>query len=107
MHCFAGCRAEEICTALSLNVKDLFFDAPTDPSEMARQKARRERQRQWLEQQCEVEGAVIDVCKAAQRLIESRGGLDISQWSDEQLHAELNALADAYAILNSEGLYEH
>jgi hypothetical protein len=105
--CWAGCRIEEICASLSLTVKDLFFDASTDLCEVARQKVQRERQRREHERRREAANMTLDACKAAQRLIESRHGLDISAWLNEQLDAELNTLADGYSLLESEGLYEY
>jgi len=104
LRCFAGCRIEEICASLSLTVKELFFDVPTDPCDVARHKVQRERQQREREQRREAENVTLDVCKQAQRFIDSRRGLDISNWSNDQLDAELNALAGAYALLESEGL---
>jgi hypothetical protein len=42
--------------------------------------------------------------KAADCFVRSRQELDISGWSDEKLHNELDALADAYGLLESEAL---
>ena len=103
-HCHAGCAISSICEALGISLKDLFIDSAIDPRDMARQRAQRARQRREREQHREAEGCTLDACKHAQWFIDSRRGLDISQWSDDQLTVELNALADAYALLESEGL---
>ncbi|TKB91790.1 MAG: hypothetical protein E8D41_09965 [Nitrospira sp.] len=105
LKCFAGCALDEICQALQLRPSDLFFDAiDRDPQRRKRASQQRERQRQALEQDAHQEGAVIDALREADYFIRSRQGLDISQWSHARLDAELNALADAYTLLEHEDL---
>lgn len=104
LHCFAGCEAASICEALGLSLKDLFIGSASNPRELARQRAQREQKRRERELRQEAEGYTLDACKQAQWFIDSRHGIDISQWSNDQLNDELNALADAYALLESEGL---
>ena len=95
LHCWAGCTIEEICTALGLQVADLFIDGRPDPEHQRH----RTRARQAQEQQRLQEGLVIDSMREAERYIHSRRGINISAWTDEQLDAELGALADAYSIM--------
>lgn len=104
LHCFGGCEAASICEALGLSLKDLFIGSASNPRELTRQRAQREQKRRERELRQEAEGCTLDACKHAQGFIDSRHGLDISQWSNDQLNDELNALADAYALLESEGL---
>lgn len=104
IHCFSGCAPASICEALGLSLKDLFIGSAIDPHEWARQSLQRAREQRDREQHREAEGCTLDACKAAQRFIDSRHCLDISQWNDQQLNDELNALADAFALLESEGL---
>lgn len=102
VHCWAGCRLSEICTALHLQSKDLFYDIDRDPARRrvaAQARARRQRAR---ERQTELDGAVIDCLKAAERFVESRSGLDISGWTDQRLDDELGAVADALILLEAE-----
>lgn len=104
LHCFAGCTISAITESLGISVKDLFIDAPSNPRDTAQHMAQRERQHRERELRREADGHMIDVCKMSQWLVGSRCDLDIAPWSDEQLNDELNALADAYSILESEGL---
>ena len=103
LKCWSGCRLEEICQALRLQPKDLFYTSlDLDPAQRraaAKERADRQRER---DQKAEVDGAVIDVLKAAEQFIESRRGLDISGWSNQRLDDELSALAEAYKILEGE-----
>jgi hypothetical protein len=103
LHCFTGCTLEEICTALGLQVRDLFFDSGRlDPRAQQETRARRV-QKTRTHQAADL---TVDALREAEHFIRSRQGLDISLWSDQRLHDELNALAAAYAILESEGLDE-
>ncbi len=103
--CWAGCSLQEICDSLGLHQKDLFFDAlDTDPrqrGEAARKRAREQRQRERHTQQQE---ALIDALREADSFVQSRRGIDISTWDHDHLHDELNALADAYHLLEREAL---
>ena len=104
LHCWAGCTLEAITQALNLSVKDLFYDAP-DSHTAYQDRIRRTRERQRKGQHDEVDGFTIDALREADYFVRSRQGLDISAWSPERLHDELNALGDAYALLESEALY--
>jgi hypothetical protein len=95
----------EICATLGLTVSDLFFDAlDTDPQRRKAAAQQRNRQRHARERHTQQQGTLIDVLRAADTFIQSRRGLDISAWSHDRLNDELNALADAYRLLESEAL---
>jgi hypothetical protein len=98
LHCFAACGINEICASLGLLPKDLFFGSKIDPEAMRITQQRRERK----QKDSEAIGFAIDACKEAQSFIVSRRGHDISRWSNERLDDELDALAVAYKILESE-----
>jgi hypothetical protein len=100
LKCWAGCTVFEICTALELKVADLFFDTHVAPEEIRkRHTERRERERRRIQ-----DGLRIDVRREAEATIAAAHGIDISSWSNEQLHMALNRLADAYETMSSEGL---
>ena len=106
LHCFAGCPKPAICQSLGLELKDLFTDTlDSDPDRRRQAAQERVRQCQIREQQAHQEGALIDVLKAADDFVSSRRVLKISEWSDEKLNNELNALADAYHLLEREELH--
>jgi hypothetical protein len=103
LHCFTGCTKPAICAALGVQVRDLFFDSGR-PDPRARQEAQSRRaQKARTHAAADV---TFDALREAERFIRSRQGLDISGWSDQRLDDELNALAAAYTILESEGLNE-
>lgn len=105
LHCFAACPKEEVVSALGLTVQDLFTDTlESDPRKRRAAVEQRDRQRQQRERQAQQEGALIDALREADYFLQSRRGLDISAWSNEKLNDELNALADAYFLLEKENL---
>lgn len=103
--CFAGCTLEDICAALGIEIRSLFYDAdrPRDPAtvrEAWRQRERERADREWRQQR---EGLQIDAAREAERLITSARGVDISDWDDARLTREQDRLADAYAVIEREG----
>lgn len=98
LKCWANCTVDEICDALGIKPKDLFYDSRIDPHALRITQQRRVRKQKDLE----VIGVTIDACKQAEDFIETRRGLDISGWGDQRLDDELIMLAGAYAILESE-----
>ena len=106
LHCFAGCLKPVICLSLGLELKDLFTDTlDSDPARRRKAAQERDRQCQIRERQAHQEGTIIDALKAADDFVSSRRALEISGWSDEKLNNELDALADAYHLLENEGLH--
>lgn len=105
--CWAGCPLADICKALHLHPKELFFNSlDADPARRRAAAQERERQRRERERKAEVDGAVVDALKAATYFIESRSGLDISGWSNQRLDEEMTAVADALTILEAERNYD-
>ena len=106
LHCFAGCLKPAICSSLRLELKDLFTDV-LNPDPRRRREAIRERdrQRQERERHERQPGALIDALREADYFVRSRQGVEISGWSDEKLNNDLDALADAYHLLENEDLH--
>lgn len=106
LKCWAGCTVEEICRSLGIEQRDLFFDAlDSNPSRRREAVRERDRLRHLREHEARQQGALIDALRESDYFGRSRQGLNISTWSDKRLNAELNALADAYHLLNHENLY--
>ena len=106
LRCWSGCTAAEICRSLGIEQRDLFFDAlDTDPRRSREAAQQRARQRHRREHHAHQQGTLIDVLKSADEFVRSRHGLDLSGWSAEKLNSELNALADAYQLLEGEALH--
>ena len=98
LKCWAGCTVQEVCAALGILPRDLFFDSQIDPQAMRITQQRRARKLK----DSEAIGVSIDACKQAAQFVDSRRGLDITGWSNQRLDDELNTLAGAYSILESE-----
>jgi hypothetical protein len=103
IHCWAGCTLEAVIGALGIRIGDLFYDSKA-PRIAYRQRARREEERQRQEQHNERDGFTIDALREADYFTLSRQGLNIATWNNERLNDELDALADAYALLCAEEL---
>lgn len=106
VRCWAGCSLMAICESLGIEQRDLFFGAlGLDPLRRRKAAQERSRQRHIREQQREQQGTLVDVLREADYFIRSRRGLDISKWSTQRLDDELNAVADAYRLLECEDLH--
>lgn len=99
-------RGCSFCEALRLVAGVLGLDshAPIDRAVLERQRRQRELDRLKKERRRELDGLTIDALRAAESFICSRSGIDISSWTGQRLDDELNALADAYRLIESEGL---
>lgn len=98
LRCWAGCTVAEICGGLGLSQRDLFYDRTPDPNALRAAQVKRVQKARAQE----AAGFTVDALRAAEDFIGSRRGLDISQWSNQRLEDELNALGVAYALLESE-----
>lgn len=103
MHCFSGCTIDEICVALDLKVSDLFQDAPASHTAY-RERVRRTQERERKTQRDEADGFTVDALREADYFVQSRQGLDISGWTNDRLNNEIDALAEAHALLWAEEL---
>jgi len=104
LKCWAGCSLEEITGKLGIQISDLFFDAlSTDPHQRREALQRRSQERAARTAAYEAHGRRLDALREAENLIQSAQGISIAAWSDEKLDATLERLADAYALIESEG----
>lgn len=95
MKCWAGCTVKEICAALGVNESDLFFDGPRSPRQRASLPPR-PRSVDWRivsNDQLHRRDA-IDWRTA--RTLAAATGVNLSQLTDQDTDAMLNAVADAY-----------
>ena len=102
LHCFSGCTVDSICSAIGIQVTDLFPNSDPDPHAWWEAQRLREGQRRQREAQEYVDGLTIDARREAERLILSMRDIDISTWPYHKLDAVLNDLADAYDVLEGE-----
>ena len=103
LHCFAGCSLGEICEALGLMVRDLFYSNEQDLRARREASRAREVDRRAREQAQRKRGLGIDVAREAEQLVRAGSSIDISHWSDDVLDRALSLLASAYTVLHSEG----
>ena len=106
LRCWAACSLDAICDALHITKRELFYGQATDPTTVRAAQRQRERKRAKERAQHVALGATADALRAAETFIASRRGLDISNFSDAQLDGELQALAECYALLDSERTHE-
>ncbi len=99
LHCFAGCRAQEICEALRLPFRELFGQAVQDTTQVRLARQQREREQRKRERVQRTLNVSADAMREAERLIRSAKDLSIDHWSDALLNATLNKLADAYELI--------
>ena len=106
LKCWSGCTLREICESLGVEQRELFWGAlDLDPLRRRKAAQQRDRQRHIRERIAHQHGTLIDALKAADFFVQSRRGVDISTWTDNRLNDELNSLADAYLLLESEALH--
>lgn len=103
IRCWAGCSLDEICAAIGLAPRDLFFDS-VDTGPLKRRAAAQECdvRRKQREQDALKLARLVDACKRAERFLASRQPVDISLWSDERLDRELTLTCDALRILEAD-----
>lgn len=89
---------------MGLSLKDLFTDSDRRADEIRRDRECREANRLREAREREREGLTIDACREAEAFLRSRQRLDVSEWSNQTLDEELNTVADAYLLLEKEGL---
>lgn len=106
LHCFAGCPLSAIVAALGLEVRDLF----DGPGASARGRAPVGGQpRRWTADDAAAairRGAEQLALRAEQVLAAASGLANAAEWTDEELDAALNAVADAYHDLDRAALLE-
>lgn len=100
--CWAGCSLDAIASRLGIEIKDLFFDNLPDPRQRREAMQRRAKEHVAELAARQARGRRTDARRQAQYLIHSARGLDISRWSNNELNKRLNALGNAYKILEAE-----
>lgn len=99
--CWAGCTLTEICAALGITPRQLFFDdtGPVDRDAIQRNQNRR----RAAQARQRASGKRADAFREAEAVLRAATNLDISRWSNEQVDAALNSICDAHELLLQEG----
>jgi hypothetical protein len=90
---------EEICGALGISVRDLFFDAGTDCQEYRGKSQAVKAKREAVSQ---VKAAQADLLREAEAVIQAATGVDISGWTDQELNQAMEAVCRARKVLIEE-----
>lgn len=106
VRCWSGCSVQAICTALDLELADLFLDRRE-----RRPRRRRTRPNQppplgWREISALLTDHAEKLFLRADAVLSAARGLDISAWSDAELDAALTAVARAHGDLARADLLE-
>lgn len=103
IRCWSGCSLDDICRAVNIEKKHLFFNSQIS-TEIRRESVRRKEVIRKLER---VNGLESDVFRAADEIIGAAHGIDISSWTPEMIDRALNMLAPAYRLLFEEEMREY
>lgn len=96
LRCWAGCSLAEICAALGVKVADLFHDS--ERAERSRQRVPRKSAHVDLRRTAfDFELHALALSERAESVLAAATGVDVSQWSDEDMGRVFGAVADAYA----------
>ncbi len=104
LHCFAGCRVEEICAAMGIAQADLFYDAGLPRGQRPTPKPPRIN-RMALAFQFEL--GALDRRLRAEKINETAKGIDLSTVSEAELDRALDCVGRAYADQERAELFEH
>ena len=96
LKCWSGCTFEQICVALQIKPRDLFFDG-TCPGQYDLRKKKRVAMVRKMER-----FAKIDSYREADITIMHATGIDISGWTNDQIDAALDAVCKARGVLEGE-----
>ena len=107
LKCWAGCELTAITDKLGIGIKDLFYDDLSDPRQRREVMQRRAKEKATQRAADWAKGLKNDLLKHAEHLVQSARGMNIEAWSPAQLDKRLNALADAYAVLEGERHEQH
>ena len=98
LKCWTGCSVEEICQALGIHVRDLFYDTTLNPQQFRRRHVGRQYKKAKYEVERMAEGFQIDAVREAERYLKATVGTDISTLDARQLDTLMNSVCDALAV---------
>lgn len=95
LRCWAGCSLDEICAALGVQKRDLFFDARPDPVRRIETRHRRRMKKAHFD----LGMAWASTLREAEAVIRAATGVDISKWTPDELDLAMGAVSRAWEIL--------
>lgn len=94
LHCFGGCKPEEIVSALGLAMHDLFTDSPIPPQQRSKPKPQK---LDLIAVAFRFELAALDRRLRADHVLKAATTFTMDTLSEPQLDRLLNAVAHAYS----------
>ena len=103
--CFAGCPVNEICRAIGIEVRDLFFD--TSKPRLRQSGAVKLSQRpRWRATATALGQHAMGLYLRSESVLETAKGLDTSDWSPRDLECAMQAVNGAYRDVERAALLE-
>lgn len=99
LKCWAGCPLDEICAAILIHPRDLFYNEKADPKRLREVQTRRERKVTSEAAIHEAKMILAGIYHEAEAIVREATDVDISGWSMERLDQVMNDVAFAGAIL--------
>ncbi len=97
--CWAGCAVEEIVQAMGLRTADLFYDGNSD-QQQPRRRPRRPIHKPWRYDWRRISRDVLHYADTlflrTESVLAVARHVSINDWTDDELHAALGAIAQAY-----------
>ena len=108
LKCWIGCDLENICKALGISQRDLFYDAPDTDRETIRQRQAERQQREARKIGIEYSrGLTTDTRREAENFLAHCRELDPSTLSPEKFESLMNTVCDALVVLVEEETHAH
>ncbi len=100
LYCFAGCSLDDVCAAIGIRPKDLFYDdTPGRPSRHPSRTEPRRPSLRELEDQVWAHATALDL--RGLRTLDLARGLDCSAWSDDDFDRAMAAVGHGYDDLRA------
>lgn len=105
LKCFAGCTLNEICRAIGIEVKDLFFDRPVTLQGKFTG-ATQSRRSNWRATATALAQHALGLYLHSECVLEAAKRLDIANWGEQDLDQTMRAVGGAYANAERGALLE-
>ena len=98
LKCWTGCSLDEVCAALGIQKRDLFFDERPNPARRAETRTR------WRvgEVRHDLGMAKSATLREAEAVIQAATNVDISRWTPDELDRAMEAVGNARLVLIEE-----
>jgi hypothetical protein len=105
MKCFAGCAVQDICSAVGIQVRDLFWNSSARQAGKSRP-VTVVRRRHWRGTAAALENHAMGLHLRAESILAAAKGLDPSTWSEADLDRAIEAVSRGYRDEDRAALFE-